>query len=88
VILDVLKAASQGQGSIVVPVFAGTRGHPTWIAWRHRAGITALAPGLGLNTYLRQHAHETLEVPVTARGVVEDLDTPEDYRRMLGQNDK
>jgi molybdenum cofactor cytidylyltransferase len=66
--------------SIVVPVHAGRRGHPTLIAWRHVAGMRAYPPGEGLNGYLRSHAAETLEVEAHA-GVLADVDTPEDYER-------
>src|SRR5262249_26069528 len=36
----------------------------------------------GLNVYLRQHAAETLELPVDSADVLCDLDTPEDYERL------
>jgi CTP:molybdopterin cytidylyltransferase MocA len=68
--------------SILVPVHGGRRGHPTLIAWRHAAGIFAHPAGQGINTYLRLHESEMLEVPVASAGVLCDLDTPEDYERM------
>src|SRR5262245_14778713 len=69
--------------SIVIPAFEGKRGHPALIAWKHVAGIRALPPGQGLNSYLRQHASETLELPVDSAEVLCDLDTPEDYERLV-----
>jgi molybdenum cofactor cytidylyltransferase len=69
--------------SILVPTYHGRRGHPVLIAWRHVAGIRTLAPGQGLNVYLRQQSAETLEVPVESPSVLCDLDTPEDYERVL-----
>jgi molybdenum cofactor cytidylyltransferase len=69
--------------SIVLPVFAGRRGHPALIAWKHVAGMRGLPPGQGLNLYLRQQAAETLEVAVSTPDVLCDLDTPEDYARLL-----
>jgi len=68
--------------TIVVPVHGGRRGHPTLIDWQHVAGMRALPAGQGLNVYLRQHAAETLEVPVDSPDVLCDLDTPEDYERL------
>jgi molybdenum cofactor cytidylyltransferase len=68
--------------TIVVPTYQGKRGHPTLLGWKHVAGMRALPPGVGLNTYLRQHPEETLEVPVESAGVLLDLDTLEDYERM------
>jgi molybdenum cofactor cytidylyltransferase len=74
--------AAHPDRSIFIPAFAGRRGHPTLIGWKHVAGIRAHPAGQGLNTYLRRHAAETLEVPVTSAGVLCDLDTPEDYERL------
>ncbi len=69
--------------SIIVPTWQGKRGHPALLAWGHVAGIRGHPPGEGLNTYLRRHAEHSLELPVDSRAVVEDLDTPEDYERLL-----
>jgi CTP:molybdopterin cytidylyltransferase MocA len=68
--------------SILAPVYEGRRGHPSLISWRHVPGIRALPAGQGINVYMRQHAAETLAVPVTSAGVLCDLDTPEDYERL------
>jgi molybdenum cofactor cytidylyltransferase len=76
------RASAAGR-SIVIPTFAGRRGHPAVIDWKHVAGIRALPSGQGLNRYLRQQEGETLEVPVESAAVLCDLDTPEDYERLL-----
>jgi molybdenum cofactor cytidylyltransferase len=68
--------------SILIPVHGGRRGHPALIAWRHVAGIRALAPDRGINAYFREHATDVREVPVSSAGVLCDLDTPEDYERL------
>jgi molybdenum cofactor cytidylyltransferase len=75
--------AAHPDRSIFIPVFAGRRGHPTLIGWKHVAGVRAHPAGQGLNAYLRLHGAETLEVPVTSADVLRDLDTPEDYERLL-----
>jgi molybdenum cofactor cytidylyltransferase len=75
---------SQPDKSIVVPTFAGKRGHPVLMSWNHVAAVRAHPPGEGLNTYLRRHEAETLELPVPNPDVLADLDTPEDYARLLG----
>jgi molybdenum cofactor cytidylyltransferase len=75
--------AAQPWRSVVVPVYEGRRGHPTLIAWRHVAGLRAHPAGAGINAYLRLHADETLELPVAGTAGLFDLDTPEDYERLL-----
>ncbi|HTU93387.1 MAG TPA: nucleotidyltransferase family protein [Gemmataceae bacterium] len=77
--------AAHPQFSIVIPTYLGRRGHPTLFAWKHVAAIRAWPAELGLNTYVRQHVAETLEVPVDSAGVLWDMDTPEDYE-WLRQN--
>jgi molybdenum cofactor cytidylyltransferase len=76
------ERAGSSDRSIVVPTHGGRRGHPTLIAWQHVAGMRALPSGQGLNAYLRQHAAQTLEVPVDSADVLCDLDTPEDYEQL------
>jgi molybdenum cofactor cytidylyltransferase len=78
-----VAAWREGAGSIIVPTWQGKRGHPTLVAWSHVTGIRGHPAGQGLNTYFRLHAEQTLEVPVDSAAVVEDLDTPEDYERLL-----
>ncbi|MGH7170335.1 MAG: nucleotidyltransferase family protein [Gemmataceae bacterium] len=68
--------------SIFVPTFHGRRGHPLMLTWHHVGGIRAHAAGEGLNTYVRKHSAEVLEVPVASEAVLWDLDTPEDYERL------
>jgi nicotine blue oxidoreductase len=79
-----LLAATAETHSIVVPTHAGRRGHPALLRWRHAAGIRAHATNDGINAYLRSHGDETFELPVADPGVLANLDTPEDYKRMLG----
>jgi molybdenum cofactor cytidylyltransferase len=73
------------RASIFVPTYEGRRGHPTLVRWRHVAGLRAHPAGEGLNTYFRSRADETMECPVSSESVVEDLDTPEDYERLLSR---
>jgi molybdenum cofactor cytidylyltransferase len=82
VVRRLLEAYRAGGPTIVVPTFGGRRGHPVLVAWRHLTGMRALAPGLGLNAYLRQPRRETLELPVDSASVLCDLDTPEEYDRL------
>lgn len=77
-----LDAAGEPGHSILVPTWQGRRGHPTLFRWHQAAGIHALPPGEGINTYLRQHTGETLELPVAESGIGVNLDTPEDYERL------
>lgn len=78
----VLRAA--GRAPLAVPVHRGRRGHPLAIAPRLVPEIEALDLAVGLRQLLDRHAAGVLEVEVDDSGAVEDVDTPEDYRRLAG----
>lgn len=76
-----LGAYAQGAGEIVVPVYEGRRGHPVLFDRAQWAGLLALPPGSAPRHLLRARPDAVAEVPVASASVVEDIDTPEDYRR-------
>jgi molybdenum cofactor cytidylyltransferase len=66
---------------VTVPVCEGRRGHPVLLA-------SALFPELlepdlpeGARTVVHRHAHTRQAVEVDDAGVLDDIDTPEAYRR-------
>ncbi len=79
-----LIAAFAGEDRpVVVPAWQGRRGHPVLIG---RAIFDELDDdGLaeGLRTVVRRHRSRRLIVPVDDPGVVDDLDTPADYRAVF-----
>lgn len=80
----VVRTLLDASDPIVIPIHTGRRGHPTAFRWRHVAGIRALPPDIGVNAYLRAHADQVRELPVSDDGVLADLDTPGDYERLKG----
>jgi molybdenum cofactor cytidylyltransferase len=83
-IAEMLAARSaQADASIFIPTWQGRRGHPALIAWQHVAGMCGLPADQGLNRYLRQHTEQTRELPAASADVLCDLDTPEDYQRLV-----
>jgi molybdenum cofactor cytidylyltransferase len=69
--------------SILIPTWNGKRGHPTWIAWKHVEQLRQLSAEEGLNAYLRRHAEATREIEWPSDEILRDLDTPEDFERLL-----
>jgi len=66
---------------LAVPTFRGKRGHPLAIAPRLIPEIDTLDPNIGLKQLRDRHEAELLEIEVEDAGVVQDVDTPEDYER-------
>jgi molybdenum cofactor cytidylyltransferase len=88
VVRALLDAADRHtERSIIVPVHAGKRGHPVWLRWQHAAALRQLPAGQGLNALIRARADETLELPWSDAEILRDLDTPEDYRRLLDEGE-
>jgi molybdenum cofactor cytidylyltransferase len=77
--------AAQPQFSIVLPTYKGHRGQPTLFAWKQIAALRAHPAELRLNTFVRQLASETLEVPVDCASVLWEMDAPEAHE-WLRQN--
>ena len=73
----------RGSASILVPVYEGKRGHPAVLAWQHVKDIRRHPAGEGLNTYLRQQVAVTREIAVVSPDILRNLDTPEDYERLV-----
>jgi molybdenum cofactor cytidylyltransferase len=74
--------------SIVVPVHQRMRGHPVWLRWELAAAIQALPAERGLNAFVRDHADRTVELPWDSTEILRDLDTPQDYRKLLRDADE
>lgn len=77
------RQAASGAG-LVLPVHRGRRGHPFLIAPPLVWEIATLDPAIGLRQLRDRHPEEVLEVDVDDPGVVQDVDTPQDYRLLVG----
>lgn len=64
---------------LVIPTYAGKRGHPIVLAATYREEILALGPEQGLNVVTRGHPEDTVEIPVAYDDILRDMDYPEDY---------
>jgi molybdenum cofactor cytidylyltransferase len=80
-----LLAAQSAAHSVIVPVHAGQRGHPTLVRWSLADGVRAIPAGRGINSLLREYESRTLELAVNDPAILANLDTPEDYARLLKQ---
>jgi molybdenum cofactor cytidylyltransferase len=76
-----LRRMSGAGARLAVPVHRGRRGHPLAIAAALIPEIDALDPKIGLRQLRDRHEAELLEVEVEDPGVVQDVDTPENYER-------
>lgn len=74
--------------TILIPTYDGQRGHPTAIPGWLAGEFSRIPDNRGLNWLIRQHAEKIREIPVSHPGVLFDLDTPEDYQKLLESYDE
>ena len=71
---------------VLVPVFEGRRGNPIVIAYAQRAAILAGDRNLGCRRLIEKQPELVWPCIVDSDHYTEDIDTPEDYRRLAGED--
>jgi CTP:molybdopterin cytidylyltransferase MocA len=69
---------------IVRATYRGEHGHPVLFHRLVFGELRAADPGVGAKQVVRAHAADLLDLDLDDRGVVTDIDTPEDYERFIG----
>lgn len=78
----ILRHFEQPEAEVVIPRYSGERGHPVAISWRVAEELLA-APKTGSpKDIIRKHRTATVFVDLDDAAIVEDIDTPEDYRAL------
>jgi molybdenum cofactor cytidylyltransferase len=79
-----LKSVSlQKKPDIAVPVFNGVRGHPVLFRQTVFQELLSAPADLGARSVVRRLPDRVLEIPVQDPAVIDDIDTPEDYQRLI-----
>ncbi|RXZ42115.1 nucleotidyltransferase family protein [Crenobacter cavernae] len=68
--------------SIVAPYYLGQRGHPVGFGRAYYAELAALTGDAGARPVLQAHANCVIRVDVDDAGVLVDVDTPADLKRL------
>jgi molybdenum cofactor cytidylyltransferase len=77
-LIDQFAAGTKG---IVLPVYEGKRGHPVILDRKKYEGKLVKVQGdVGARVIIQDHPEDVLEVAVAAKGVLIDIDDPEDYQ--------
>lgn len=78
-----LAAFREHAAPIVRPTYRGVPGHPGIFARRLFRELADPELPRGAHSVIEAHADEVVDVPVHDPGVVADIDTPDDYRRLV-----
>lgn len=77
------KYLESGKG-IIYPDFCGRIGHPPLIDCKYREVILKSNGEGGLRRILEEYSNDSIYVPVFDKAVLMDMDTKEDYEKLLG----
>ncbi len=77
-----MEAFSGGAAGICHPTFQGQRGHPPLIDRRFRSVIADWTEAGGLKALLDRFDAEAADVPVADEYILQDMDGPDDHRRL------
>ena len=80
----VIEAWTHSGSSVVRPSRGGRHGHPVLFDARVLAELREADLAIGARAVVRAHATDSCDVEVDDPGAFEDIDTPEDYRRIFG----
>ena len=87
VVTQLLDAAGD-QPAVLIPTYAGRRGHPILIHAALKPSIEALPDEGGLRQLWARRPELVRHLPVTDPAVLHDMDTPEDYARLLARREE
>lgn len=73
---------ASARSKILVPTFAGIRGNPVLLPRVFSGEVSSIRGDVGCREIVSRHADATEEVPVDDPGILLDVDTPEDLRRI------
>ena len=81
VINKLIEGFATGAQGIALPVYEGKRGHPVILdRKKYEREILALQGDVGGKEIVSRHPEDVLEVAVASKGVLIDIDAPEDYQ--------
>ncbi len=81
--IDVLLSRREGTGArILVPTYHGVRGNPVLLHRSLSAEMESVQGDVGCRGVVASHQNEVVEVPVDDAGILVDVDTKEDLRRI------
>lgn len=77
-------AASHTTLPVVLPMYNGVGGHPVILRRPFYDIVLDTVHPEGLSGIIIEHGHDVELLPVTDPGILVDIDTPEEYERLIG----
>ena len=80
---DIVASFLECGAPVVIPSYHGRRGHPVLLGRQVFEELLGLTRDAGADSVVRRYRPATQYVEVEDRGVVIDVDDPEEYRRLI-----
>jgi CTP:molybdopterin cytidylyltransferase MocA len=81
-----MEAWRSTRAPLVRPARSGRHGHPVIVSGSAMAALHAAGPGTSMRTVLQASADRVVDVEMDDDGPFLDIDTPEDYARVVGES--
>ena len=81
----VIESWKRTGAPVVRPSHAGRHGHPVLFDARVLTELAAADLQAGARSVVRAHARDLYDVEIDDAGAFDDIDTPDDYRRLFGR---
>lgn len=82
-IVDLLQSFWKTGKKIILPKHNGRRGHPVIFSKELFEELRTASPDTGARAVVHAHADDVYEMETDEQGVINNIDTPEDYQRLL-----
>ena len=82
-LVDLLQTFWKSKKKIVLPVYDQKRGHPVIFSKELFDELKSAPINVGARFVVRQHSNDVAELVTTEEGIVQNIDTPEDYEMKI-----
>lgn len=83
---QLMGVLAKDASKMICPTFLGERGHPPLIPRQYAGELIHWAGPGGLKAFLERYDRISLDVPVFDAGILMDMDTPEQYGRIVARH--
>ncbi|MFZ3080787.1 MAG: nucleotidyltransferase family protein [Bellilinea sp.] len=85
VVQAILQEYTKTGNSLIIPSYRMRRGHPWMVGKVHWADLRDLHSGQTMRNFIQQYQKQIHYLVVDTPSILEDMDTPEDYQRAIGE---
>ena len=85
VVQAILQEYTKTGNSLIIPSYRMRRGHPWLVGKDHWPDLRDLHSGQTMRDFIQQYQNQVHYLLVDTPGILEDMDTPEDYQRAIGE---